>query len=67
VSNNTQQKDKWELVLESKIIELQECQKEKNLSSCFVCEKLFTCSLRDEYVKAVYESMNKGSGGGFEF
>jgi len=32
-----------------------------------LCDKLFECALRDEYVKAVYESMSKGQGGGFEF
>jgi hypothetical protein len=25
------------------------------------------CLVRKEYIKAVYESMNKGAGGGFEF
>jgi len=59
--------DKWELALEDKLKELKECQNQKNLESCFKCELTFECNLRKNYVKAVYESMNKGSGGGFEF
>jgi hypothetical protein len=31
------------------------------------CEKMFGCEIRELYVKAVYESMNKGRSGGFEF
>jgi hypothetical protein len=31
------------------------------------CEVLLSCELREAYVKAVYDSMNKGTGGGFEF
>ena len=59
--------DKWELALEDKLKELQDCQQQKGLDSCFKCELTFECNLRKEYVKAVYESMNKGQGGGFEF
>jgi len=59
--------DKWQLALEAKLKELYECQEKEGLKSCFDCPKLFDCQLRKEYVKAVYESMNKGSGGGFEF
>jgi len=46
---------------------LQECQRERNLSSCYECEKVLECEIRDEYVRKTYERMNKGSGGGFEF
>ena len=63
----SKEKDKWELALDKKLQELKECQKNMQVRSCFVCEKTFECELRDSYVKAVYESMNKGSGGGFEF
>jgi len=31
------------------------------------CEKLLECEVRDDYIKAVYDSMSKGAGGGFEF
>jgi len=61
------QKDEWELALDKKIIELQECQKQNGVTSCLKCDKTIGCELRKSYVKAVYESMNKGSGGGFEF
>ena len=46
---------------------LQECQKTKQLSSCLACEDVIGCKVRDDYVKAVYQSMNKGEDGGFEF
>ncbi len=66
-SNQEKELDQWERALQEKLAELQLCQKEQNLQSCFPCKKLLECPLRDAYVKAVYESMNKGSGGGFEF
>ncbi len=61
------QKDEWDLKLDLKIEELNQCQKSNNLNSCIPCNKFFECELRKKYVIAVYESMNKGSGGGFEF
>jgi len=59
--------DEWEKKLDLKIVELKSCQKSNNLNSCSPCEKFFECELRKKYVIAVYESMNKGSTGGFEF
>ncbi len=59
--------NQWELILEDKTKELKACQLEKGLKSCLSCEKLNACELRDSYVKAVYDSMSKGVGGGFEF
>lgn len=59
--------DKWEEALEVQITILQNCQDEKSLDSCMKCEYLLECLTRKEYIKAVYESMNKGTGGGFEF
>lgn len=59
--------DEWEIKLEEKIKELQACQESKAYKSCNSCEEFFDCELRKKYVIAVYESMNKGSGGGFEF
>lgn len=59
--------DEWDLKLDSKLEELKACQKSNTLNSCTPCEKFFECHLRKSYVVAVYESMNKGSGGGFEF
>lgn len=60
-------KDKFELYLDEMIEKLQKCQNEKNHKSCSLCEHYFGCELRDEYVKAVYNSMSKGDTGGFEF
>lgn len=59
--------DEWDLKLEAKIKELNECQNSKGFESCNPCDQFFGCELRKKYVLAVYESMNKGSGGGFEF
>jgi len=57
----------WEIALEDKLKELQGCQTSKGLKSCLGCKELNNCPLRDSYIKAVYESMNKGDSGGFEF
>ena len=65
--NHKKQLDKWEELLEVQIKILQECQITKNLNSCTPCKFLLECETRKAYIKAVYESMNKGSGGGFEF
>ena len=59
--------DEWQIALLQKKGELEACQKEKHLQSCMKCEKLLVCEVREAYVKAVYDSMNKGTGGGFEF
>lgn len=65
--NNENAKDKWELALEVQIKVLQQCQDDKELSSCSICSEFIPCPIRQTYIKAVYESMNKGTGGGFEF
>ncbi len=67
MANNPHELDVWQQALEVKLTQLQECQSNKSLGSCFECSELFECILRKEYVKAVYESMSKGSMGGFEF
>ena len=59
--------DEFELALKEKLTTLQECQKSNNLDSCLKCDKILNCDTRNEYVKAVYMSMNKGVTGGFEF
>ena len=59
--------DEFELHLEKKLKELQNCQQEKNLATCSKCEVFLECELRKEYVDAVYNSMSKGDTGGFEF
>ncbi|MEA1954836.1 MAG: hypothetical protein U9O24_10645 [Campylobacterota bacterium] len=59
--------DEWKIALKEKKIELEACQKKHHLQSCMKCEELLKCTLRDNYIKAVYDSMSKGVGGGFEF
>jgi len=59
--------DEWKIALRQKKTELEKCQNEHQVQSCLKCEALLSCQLRDAYVKAVYDSMNKGTGGGFEF
>lgn len=59
--------DIYEQELQEKKAVLQACQQSKNLETCSDCEKMFECDTRKTYVKAVYESMAKGQGGGFEF
>ncbi len=59
--------DEWDIKLDKKIVELKTCQESNSLKSCTPCEQFFECELRKRYVISVYESMNKGSGGGFEF
>ena len=63
----TRELDKFELHLEELLIKLQECQKQKAKESCSICELFLECTLRDEYIDAVYNSMSKGDTGGFEF
>ena len=59
--------DEWQILLVQKKEELETCQKELHVSSCLKCDKLLDCVIRDAYIKAVYDSMSKGKGGGFEF
>ena len=59
--------DEWDIKLDKKLGELKACQEEKSFNSCSDCGEFFECELRKKYVIAVYESMNKGAGGGFEF
>ncbi|MCE3040090.1 hypothetical protein [Helicobacter anatolicus] len=59
--------DIFEQKLHNTLQNLQECQKNKNFTSCMQCEKILQCQIRQEYVKSVYESMNKGEQGAFEF
>ena len=66
-TTHSEEKDKFELHLDEMIIKTQNCQKEKNLNSCSVCEHYLSCELRTDYVKSVYNSMSKGDTGGFEF
>jgi len=66
-SEEDKELDEYELKLVQMSKELKDCQKEKNVDSCLKCEKIIGCTIRNEYVHAVYDSMNKGQSGGFEF
>ena len=59
--------DEWEQKLEIELVKLKQCQNTKQLDSCSKCPEFFECEIRKLYIKSVYESMNKGSTGGFEF
>ena len=59
--------DKFEIHLDEMIIKLQQCQAEKGLKSCSICESYLDCELRSDYIKSVYNSMSKGETSGFEF
>ncbi len=64
---DSKSQDRFEIFLDEMIIKLQKCQDEKAVKSCSYCENYLACELRNEYVKAVYNSMSKGDTGGFEF
>lgn len=49
------------------INKLRQCQSNKNVNSCLKCKQIIGCKIRMEYVESVYSSMNKGSGGFFNF
>ncbi len=59
--------DDWNQALDAQIVIIEKCQVDKNLTTCSACKEIIECETRKAYVKAVYESMNKGAGGGFEF
>ncbi len=62
-----QKLDRYEQMLVEKTKELKKCQEQKKVDSCLKCKEIIGCKVRNEYVDAVYLSMNKGKGGGFEF
>jgi hypothetical protein len=67
MDNQTKELDQWELALEDQIKIVKKCQQDMGLTSCTKCTKILECNIRKQYVRSVYESMSKGSGGGFEF
>jgi len=62
-----QELDEFEQKLDNSVIELKSCQQKNSISSCTECKELIGCELRNNYVEAVYQSMNKNQTGGFEF
>ncbi|WP_457596440.1 hypothetical protein [Hydrogenimonas sp.] len=67
MGSDAQAPDKWVAARDEAKAKLLACQKEHGVESCMKCEKVIGCEVRNDYVKKVYESMNKGQGGGFEF
>ncbi|CAM3338482.1 hypothetical protein [Helicobacter labetoulli] len=65
--NETLSTDIFTQRLEEKSRILQQCQQSKSFTSCSQCESFLLCQTRQEYVKAVYESMSKGQQGDFDF
>jgi hypothetical protein len=65
--SNIEELDQYEKNLEEKLEILKKCQQKHQVSSCMDCKKIIGCEIRKSYVEAVYLSMNKGKGGGFEF
>lgn len=67
MSSNEKKADVFELKLQAQLTEVQTCQKKHKIDSCMQCKEIIGCEIRKTYVNAVYQSMNKGAGGGFEF
>lgn len=59
--------DVFEAKLTQALETMQECQKSKNVESCYTCPECVGCEIRTKYVRSVYESMSKGETGGFDF
>ena len=59
--------DEWQIALQQKKSALETCQAEQQVKSCMQCDKILECEVREASIKAVYDSMSKGTGGGFEF
>lgn len=57
----------FEKELDNKLGELSACQQNKGVESCMSCEEIIGCELRNSYVDAVYQSMNSGNSGEFDF
>jgi len=64
---NKKELDRYEQKRDDERVKVEACQAEKKMNSCLVCPEVVGCEIRRAYVMAVYESMNKGVGGGFEF
>ncbi len=64
---STQETNVFEERLDAELAKMQQCQVEKAVKSCSLCEFYIGCDIRRAYVQAVYDSMSKGETGGFEF
>jgi hypothetical protein len=66
-SNNEKVLDEWELELKKQRKLLEAHMKELGITSEMDCPDFPNCKVQEAYVRAVYNSMSKGRGGGFEF
>lgn len=57
----------FEKELDKKLGELSACQQNMGVESCMGCDEIIGCEIRAKYVDAVYQSMNGGSSGTFDF
>lgn len=62
-----QELDKWQQTLKEKREALEAHLQELGITSALDCPDFPNCKIQEEYVQAVYDSMSKGQGGGFEF
>lgn len=67
METNMKSPDIYEKKLAEETVTLKECQKSHKIKSCMECKDVIGCAIRKSYVNAVYQSMNKEVGGGFEF
>ena len=59
---------KSSLGLDKQLEIINKCQNELKIDSCFKCNKLLDCRVRNKYVEEVYKSMNPTmNNSGFEF
>ena len=59
--------DEWELELKKQKKLLEAHMKELGITTEMNCPDFPNCKFQEKYVEAVYNSMSKGAGGGFEF
>ena len=59
--------DEWEIELKKQKKILEAHMKELGITSAMDCPDFPNCKVQEKYVEAVYNSMSKGAGGGFEF
>jgi len=59
--------DEWEIKLQQQKKLLEAHMKELGITTEMDCPDFPNCKVQEAYIKAVYESMSKGAGGGFEF
>ena len=59
--------DEWELELKKQKKLLEAHMKELGITTEMNCPDFPNCKVQEKYVEAVYNSMSKGAGGGFEF